>query len=268
MVEPAAAQRIGPARAGSDAVLGGLPTTLREELINELTKIERHFREGRWEPAELDGGRLCEIVISILEGRVAGTMPVHAKKPKDMVEACRALEHLSHTAWPRSLRIQIPRIVLSVYEIRNSRDVGHMGGEVNSNHMDASLVLAASKWLVAELVRTFHQVDTATATSYVEALIERETPAVWVVGDKKRALKASLSMRNKVLLLLNASAGSVTDRDLFDWVEYSNLSVFRSSLLQGLHDERLIEYDRKAGMVTLSQLGARFVSANLPAWTP
>jgi hypothetical protein len=44
------------------AVLGGLPEVLRRELIDELNKIERHYREGRWEPAELDGGRLAEVV--------------------------------------------------------------------------------------------------------------------------------------------------------------------------------------------------------------
>ena len=33
----------------------------------------------------------------------------------------------------------------------------------------------AAKWLVAELVRIFHQVDVATATEFVEALIERDS---------------------------------------------------------------------------------------------
>jgi hypothetical protein len=87
-----------------------------------------------------------------------------------MVDACRQLEQASST-FPRSIKVQIPRVLLALYEVRNNRGVGHVGGEVNPNHMDASMVLHSSKWLVAELVRIFHNVDTAIATAVVEALL-------------------------------------------------------------------------------------------------
>ena len=43
--------------------------------MKEFNKILRNFRERRWEPAELDGGKLCEIVYSILRGHVDGSFP-------------------------------------------------------------------------------------------------------------------------------------------------------------------------------------------------
>ena len=43
-------------------------------------------------------------------------------------------------------------MIVALYEIRNDRGVGHTGGDVDPNHMDASMVLAGAKWLVAELV--------------------------------------------------------------------------------------------------------------------
>jgi hypothetical protein len=134
--------------------------------------------------------------------------------------------------------------------------------------MDATYVVGASKWLVAELVRVFHRVDVSTATAFVEALIERDTPAVWeVVAGTKRVLNTSMSVRDKALLLLHATPGPVRDADLLAWTEYTNGSRFRSTILAGLHDDKLIDYERATGLVRLSEPGARYVEARLPAWT-
>src|SRR5690348_5088511 len=116
--------------------LGGLPSGLREELLGEFAKIVGNYAEGRWEPTELDGGRFAEAAYSVCEGLASGSMPLHAHKPKDMVGACRALEKAKNA--PRSVRILIPRMLMALYEVRNNRGVGHVGGDVDSNHMDAT----------------------------------------------------------------------------------------------------------------------------------
>ncbi len=258
---PAAASPSGP------AVLGGLPAGLRQELVEELNKIERHFRQGRWEPAELDGGRLCEIVYSIVKGQLDGAMPDRAYKPADLVGAIKALEKTPATAGPRSLRVTIPRVLLGIVEIRNDRDVGHVGGEVPSSLMDATYVVSGAKWLVAELIRFYHQVDTTVATDFVEALIVRETPAVWSVADVKRVLVPGLSMRDRVLLLLDSTPGAVADTELWRWTAYTNLSVFRQKVLAGLHDDGLVHFDRRTGLVHLSPVGSRYVASRLASWS-
>jgi hypothetical protein len=51
--------------------------------------------------------------------------------------------HLSATTRKRALRIQIPRCMLSVYEIRGNRGTGHAGVEIDPNHMDAEYALQA-----------------------------------------------------------------------------------------------------------------------------
>ena len=56
------------------AVLGALPAGLRDELVRALNQIVRNYRENRWEPAELNGGKLCEVTYSILRGYVDGNM--------------------------------------------------------------------------------------------------------------------------------------------------------------------------------------------------
>ena len=72
-------------------------------------------------------------------------------RPSNFVEACRRLE--SNSGGPRSFKILIPRLLPLLYEIRNNRNVGHVGGDVDPNHMDATTVLAIVAWVMAELVR-------------------------------------------------------------------------------------------------------------------
>jgi hypothetical protein len=230
-----------------------LPTTLRSELLDAFSKIVQNYAEHKWEPAELNGGKLCEVVYSIVRGRVDGQYSSRASKPKNIVDACKEVEKTSSI--PRSLKVQIPRMILALYEVRNNRNVGHVGGEVDPNHMDAVCVLQMSKWLMAELVRILHNRPIDEASELVDALVERETPLIWKVGGKTRVLDPNIGMKDKALLLLHASAGPLKERQLVDFLDYSNGSVFRRDILRPAHKKRLIEYDQSSGSVTISPSG-------------
>jgi hypothetical protein len=193
------------------------------------------------------------------EGLIDGKYPAKASKPKNMVQACQQLEQAPAAAAPRSVRIQIPRMLIALYEVRNNRNVGHVGGDVDPNHMDAVCVLQMSKWIVAELIRVLHDLPLDEAAEIVDALVERETPLVWKVGGKMRVLDTKLSMKQKALILLHATAAPVSERDLVDWVEHSNASVFRRDVLRKAHKERLLEYDAASGVVHISPLGVELV---------
>lgn len=177
-------------------LLGGLPESLRSELLSAYSEILRNFRERRWEPAELNGGKLCEVAYSILKGHIDGAFPKRSNKPKNMVDSCRTLEQ-APAAFPRSVRIQIPRMLVALYEVRNNRGVGHVGGDVDPNHMDAACVLEMSKWVMSELVRVFHDVTTEEAAAAVDTLVQRTVPVVWKVGENLRVLDPAMSMKDR-----------------------------------------------------------------------
>lgn len=249
--------------ATSPAVLAGIPATLRNELLAAFNEIERNYRERRWEPSELNGGKLCEVVYAILRGFVDGTYPPRASKPTNMVDACRAFEKVDAAKFPRAVRIQIPRLLLALYEVRNNRGVGHVGGDVNPNAMDASFVLASAKWLMAELIRMFHGVDTVTAEQTVDRIVERTVPLVWQVGELRRVLAPEFTMREKTLVVLYHATGWVQEKALVAWVEHSNAAVFRRDVLAKAHRAKLIEYDRSVRRVLISPLGVRVVEDEL-----
>ncbi len=241
-----------------DELLAHLPETLRAELLHAYGEILRNYRERRWEPSELNGGKLCEVVYSIVKGYVSDQFPKKSSKPRNMVDACRALEN-APSSFPRSVRIQIPRMIVSLYEIRNNRGVGHVGGDVNPNHMDATCVVETSKWLLSELVRVFHDVTTEEATAAVDALVERTIPTVWQVGENLRVLDPKMLMRDKTLLLLYHRHGPVREDDLRRWVEHSNPSVYRRDVLRKAHQAKLIEYDSSAKTAEISPSGIDMV---------
>lgn len=241
--------------------LSALPPGLRKDLLDAFNHIVRNYRERRWEPAELNGGKLCEAVYTVARGRIDGTYASRSSKPRDILTACRDMER---ETWPeRSVKIQIPRMITALYEIRNNRGVGHAGGDVNPNYMDATAVLYISKWLLAELVRVLHQTSTDEATQLVDALVERETALVWSSGDIKRVLKPELTWKQKTLLLLLSAPGTVEEADLLRWVEHPNLARFRRDVLRPAHKAKLIEHDEKEGSVRLLPPGTEQAEALL-----
>lgn len=243
-------------------ILDAIPIGLRNDLLKSFDKINRNYIEERWEPSELNGGKFCEAVYSILQGYVDGSFPQRATKPNNMVVSCRNLEQTPST-FPRSIRIQIPRMIIALYEIRNNRGVGHIGGDVDPNLMDATAVLYMSKWILSEMIRVFHNLDTISASKVVELVIDRTIPIVWHVGDLKRILKTNLNMKEKSLLILYQNINSVSESYLVDCVEHSNLSVYRRDILRKLHKEKLIEYDKINKTALISPIGKRFVEQNI-----
>ncbi len=217
------------------SALSGIPASLRQELFDSFSQIVRNFRERRWEPSELNGGKLCEVVYTVLRGHVDSKFPPTAKKPRNMVDACRALETADGERFPRSIRVQIPRMLIALYEVRNNRGVGHVGGDVGPNHMDARVVLESAKWIMAELVRVFHALQPEEAMQVVDDLVERTVPIVWDIGTSKRVLKIGLSKKDQTLLLLYSTNGPVSETTLCSWVEHSNPSVYRRDVLRRLH---------------------------------
>ncbi|MEV7494365.1 hypothetical protein AB0O08_26805 [Streptomyces anulatus] len=222
----------------------------------------RNYREGRWEASELNGGKFCEIVYSILNGHLAGdSYPSRATKPARFKDACEDLAKAAKT-YPESARLTIPRLLIPLYDVRNRRGVGHVGGEVDANHMDATFVLHAAQWVMAELVRIFHSTDIATAAEAVKNLTDRTIPAIWKVGQVARILDPSMSLANGTLLLLYSEIGPQSDKKLAKDLEQGSMSNYKR-VLDRLHQARLIEYDRPTGAVHISPLGEKTVEERL-----
>jgi hypothetical protein len=243
----------------ASAALSAIPSGLRDPLLKEYGTIVQNFLEQRWLPSELHGGRFSETVYTILDGQAKKSYAAAPAKPPDFVTACRALEKnkLSHV--PHSFQILIPRMLPALYDVRNNRNVGHVGGDVDPNHMDAVAVLSMSNWIMGELVRVYHNLTTAQAQQLVDALVEVRLPAVWTGDDGvKRVLETSLKLNEEILLLAAVSMPDVTAEQLIEWIEYDDVKYVMRTI-RNLHKNRLIEFTEKTGRVRILPPGTKAV---------
>lgn len=223
----------------ASAALSAIPAGLRMPLIAEYQSIVQNFLEHRWLPSELSGGRFSEIVYTILDGFGKTAYPPAPKKPSNFKDACAKLE--SNSGVPRSFQILIPRVLPALYEIRNNRSVGHVGGDVDPNHMDSAAVLAMCNWVMCELVRVYHNLLTTDAQKVVDSLAEMRIPVVWSDGNVKRVLQPTLKLPEQLLLLIATSVPDVSAQELMDWTEYENKQHFMKTV-RALHKKRWIEF--------------------------
>src|SRR2546428_12303088 len=91
--------------------LAQLPSGLRDPLMASFNEIVVNFRERRWTASELNGGKLCEVVYTILKGHLDGSFAPAPSKPSSMLQACSDLAKADSARFPRSVRIQIPRML-------------------------------------------------------------------------------------------------------------------------------------------------------------
>jgi hypothetical protein len=243
----------------ASAALSPIPPGLRDPLLKEYRTIVQNFLEQRWLPSELHGGRFSETVYTILDGQAKKSYAPAPGKPADFVAACRALEKNKLAHVPHSFQILIPRMLPALYDVRNNRNVGHVGGDVDSNHMDAVAILSMSNWIMGEIVRVYHNLTTPEAQQLVDALVEVRLPAVWTGDDGvKRVLDTSLKLNEKILLLAAVSIPDVTAPQLIEWIEYGN-DGYVMRTIRTLHKNRVIEFTEKTGKVRILPPGTKAV---------
>lgn len=246
-----------------DAALKNVDPKFRSKLIEQYLNVKRSLVEGRDEAVGMSAGKFCEVVLRFLQHEVHGTYTPFGQSINNFANECRRLIEAKGSA-PEAIRVVMPRALVFIYTIRNKRGIGHVGGDVDANRIDAMTIARSCDWVTCELIRVFHGLSLEEAQDIVDGLSIRTMPDVWEVSGKKRVLRSDLSAKQKVLLLSHQSIdGAILVEDLCDWIEYSNMGVFKSKVLTPLHKERLIEYDKDALTVTISPIGVKVVEETI-----
>ena len=244
--------------------LAGVPGKFRNRLVKAYLELKRNHFEGRHEAAGLSAGKFCEVALRHLQKAVLGAETPFGRKIPNFADECRKLITSPTGAAVESLRVIIPRALVFIYTMRNKRGIGHVGGDVEANAIDSATLARVADWVIAELIRVHHGLSLEEAQGLVDGLAVREMPQVWEVGGKKRILRPGLVSKEQTLLLLYSNPDThALVEDLFEWVEYSTLAMYKRKVLRPLHTGRLIEFDEEEGIVYLSPLGATEVEDRL-----
>lgn len=251
-----------PASPDLENALATIPTQLRSRLIKYYLGVHKAYAEGKYDHAGQHAGKFCEVMLRCLQDRLTGTSLALGQKIPNFKTDCERLGNIQGA--PESLRIVIPRCLVFLYTMRNKRDIGHAGGDVDANRIDAATYVRLCDWCVSELLRVVHTLSLEDAQALLDAMSVRQVPQVWSVGGKHRVLVNGMSAKDKALLLLYSTpATTVLAEDLWSWTKHPYFSNFKRDVIRPLDDECLIEYDRDTEAVVLSPTGARYVEDNL-----
>ena len=247
-----------------DAALSSIQEKFRTKIIAVYLDLKRNCAEARHDATGLAAGKFCEVVLRHIQNVVNGSNVPFNKKIGNFADECRKLITSPAGATTESERVILPRALVFLYTMRNKRGIGHIGGDVDANEIDTAVMTRTADWVLCELVRIHHGMSLEEAQDLVDSISVRQLPAIWEVAGKKRVLKKGLSSSDQVLLILYSSKETaVLVEDLCDWIEYSNLSVFKARVLKTLHKKRMIEYDKETDVVLLSPTGAQRVEDHI-----
>jgi hypothetical protein len=244
-----------------------LPLELVDALLLSYEEIKQSFYLGKHEPSELNGGKFVEACFRILQYETnAGNYTPVGAPIRNLIGKLRDFEQIPTASATDSFRIHIPRTLLAMYNIRNKRGVGHLGGDVNPNRADASLLVACADWVMAELFRIYYQCSLEEAQMVVDALVQRRLSLIHELEDIKRVLLPNLYYRDQTLLLLASEfPDEVPEADLLIWIEPKDKSDYRRRILRTLHSERMIEYEEPNWCKILPP-GLRYVENQYHHW--
>jgi hypothetical protein len=247
-----------------------LKQKLPAEVVDALFECYQHlvinYSHGRHEPSELNGGKFVEAAIRIIEFLAGGTYTSLDTDIKDAIGQLRNFERLPVSVLDEPMRIHLPRVLITMYNIRSKRGVAHLRGEINPNYSDASLLVACASWVMAELFRVHYRCSLDEAQQIVDTLVQRPLALVHEFGTQKRVLLPELTHRDQTLLLLASEhPKKVTEAELVEWIEPVDVSGYRRKVLRPLHQERMIEH-RPSEYCFILPTGVRYVEDHYSGW--
>lgn len=227
------------------------PSDLVDTLLNSYEEVLTNYRIEKWKPSELDAGHFVEAVRRIIEQELFGKFTPLSKSMGSFSPA--VLSKYESATGNESFRIIMPRVLFSVYCIRNKRGVGHISS-ISPNKLDATYILNSTKWVLAELVRIAISANPDEAHELTSAILEREVDIIWDDGETFMILNSKLKANQKVLLSLYKKDRQEIEV-LRGLINYKNKSGFRK-LVEKLKSSNLIDITSES-ICKISPLGIK-----------
>jgi hypothetical protein len=195
-------------------VAAGVPTELVDEVLDAFAEAKRRFYRDDLRPSEIEGGRFSEAVFRILQWT---TMQKYTPIGKALPSVPMLIDTLEKAQGADSVRLHIPRTLRLIYDVRNKRDVAHLADGIDPNQQDAALVVRNMEWVLAELVRLFHNVPPAEAHGIIADLVSKDVPLIQVFDGHPRVLRQLRASDHFLVLLYWRGAEGATYEELHAW---------------------------------------------------
>lgn len=233
------------------------PDDVVENIMKSFAEVESNHRLGRWKPSELDAGHFVESVRRIVELELFKNYTPFDKKIENFHEG--VLTKYEKAGGDESFRILIPRVLYSVYCIRNKRGVGHVGS-ISPNEIDATYIMYSVKWILAEIIRIASNIPIEEAELLLSKIVKRHIDLIWDDGTSFLILNKKIKAADKVLLVLYKK-DFTKDHDIQALIKYTNRSSFMK-IIKNLKNDLLIDH-LPDGRCRLSPLGVKKIEEGI-----
>ncbi|MFX1521791.1 MAG: hypothetical protein ACFFCD_17940 [Promethearchaeota archaeon] len=188
-----------------------LDETLVRLLVAEFVAMERRYVLQDWEPAVLDGGQYCEITARILYHIDADNLN-RRKNFNDCVKYVEDEANLNKHNFPkRRTALHLCKVLRTLYKFRSQRGAVHIDPDYTANEVDASMLMANVRWLMAEILRVFWTGNPKKVSAAIQEIVRYNVPAVLSFDDKQLVLRTDCTIEEEILILLhNAGSAGLT----------------------------------------------------------
>jgi hypothetical protein len=245
-------------RAAVEAQLSlKLDAKLVHEILEAHSETKRSYYLGGFRLAEVEGGRFCEAAFRLLEFISFGKYTLLGKQ----IDSEKLIDHLRSldgSKYPDAVRLHIPRALRLVYDIRNKRDAAHLADGIDPNLQDATLVVSAIDWVLAEFLRMYHSVSADDAKALVDAIVIRNAPLIQDFAGFLKILNPTLGATDHcIALLYQRGETGATFLELEKWARPKMRPNLRRTLSRLVNELDLIHFDGTHYQIT--RLGEREV---------
>jgi len=204
-----------------------------EDLISTYEALVTEYRKGDIDGCLTISGRFVEHTLRAIEFIRTGTAPVEINSVSATVKKIEQDNSL-----PESIRLLIPRVSNAmIYDIRSKRGTIHVK-EVDPRHIDASLAVQASSWVISEFLRLYHNSGEKDVVQAMDTLMRGHISYVETFGDEVIVTRDVPCDIELLLLLVKFEIGGLDRTALGRSSKNSSATVTRA--LQRLDDKKLI----------------------------
>ncbi len=227
----------------------GINPLLLKKQLEIYKKIKESFWLGKDEECMEKVGKFVEITIRILEYITSGSYTPFENDLK-VSETLKKFENLPKQDPPESIRIMIPRVLYSLYTFRSKRGGAHIKG-VNPNHIDATYVISACDWVMAELIRLYHTNEEKEIEKIINSMVDKSVPILEEFGEDLKILDPSLSVPERILIILYKKyPNSISTDELKKWIK-TKTSTHINTALKRLDDNGFVYRKNKENTITI-----------------
>ena len=195
--------------------------SLSKKIVDLYHSIQTSFQLHDYKKVGTEAGAFCEGILMALWTLYNNS--THSISGVNFDKKCNKLMNKegyeSNSSMPmeendrniirdESIRVYIPRALLSIYTIRSKRQVAHLRG-IEIDYLDALMIVQGTSWVLTEILSLISEIPDEETLNLLQNVGRMHLPIVEWIEDEIVLRKDNISIEEGLLLIITASGGRI-----------------------------------------------------------